>query len=138
MARARPAPKHTHILGHEGCQERQGIIVVAMCVRYCTTVIASCLCRQHYTEAAEDEIKLLRALRNGSDEHMGKRRVVMLHDSFKHKGPHGVHVCMVMEVLGCPLLSVIKQYRYSTSTRVPSHASPPLVCLGVCVLMLVC
>jgi serine/threonine protein kinase len=33
-------------------------------------------------------------------------------DYFRHKGPNGSHICMVMEVLGSTLLSVIKQYNY--------------------------
>jgi hypothetical protein len=38
--------------------------------------------------------------------------VVQLVDCFDHIGPHGVHVCMVFEMLGCNLLSVIKRYDY--------------------------
>jgi hypothetical protein len=38
--------------------------------------------------------------------------VVQLVDCFDHNGPHGVHVCMVFEMLGCNLLSVIKRYDY--------------------------
>ena len=33
-------------------------------------------------------------------------------DCFDHVGPHGRHVCMVFEMLGCNLLSVIKRYNY--------------------------
>ena len=35
---------------------------------------------------------------------------MLLFDHFRHKGPHGTHVCMVMEVLGCSMLTIIKQY----------------------------
>ena len=35
--------------------------------------------------------------------------MVQLVDSFRHKGPNGTHVCMVMEVLGCSMLTIIKQ-----------------------------
>jgi hypothetical protein len=38
--------------------------------------------------------------------------VVQLLDCFDHAGPNGVHVCMVFEMLGCNLLSVIKRYDY--------------------------
>lgn len=33
-------------------------------------------------------------------------------DDFKHYGPHGTHICMVMEVLGHNLLKLIKQHDY--------------------------
>lgn len=39
-------------------------------------------------------------------------RTVQLMDCFDHVGPHGRHVCMVFEMLGCNLLSVIKRYNY--------------------------
>ena len=35
--------------------------------------------------------------------------VVMLEDSFEHVGPHGRHMCMVFEMLGANLLSLIKR-----------------------------
>ena len=33
-------------------------------------------------------------------------------DDFKHYGPHGAHICMVMEVLGKNLLHTIKVNNY--------------------------
>eukprot|EP00698_Gefionella_okellyi_P022804 TRINITY_DN7613_c0_g1_i1.p1 TRINITY_DN7613_c0_g1~~TRINITY_DN7613_c0_g1_i1.p1 ORF type:complete len:606 (+),score=155.71 TRINITY_DN7613_c0_g1_i1:52-1869(+) len=62
----------------------------------------------HYTEAAYDEIKLLEAAY--TDDPL--LRVVRLLDNFTHKGPNGLHVCMVFEVLGSNLLSLIKLYNY--------------------------
>ncbi|KAI1750533.1 kinase-like domain-containing protein [Xylaria castorea] len=47
----------------------------------------------HYTETAIDEIKLLQK-------------------SFEHKGPNGVHICMVFEVLGENLLGLIKKWQH--------------------------
>jgi hypothetical protein len=64
----------------------------------------------HYTEAARDEITLLSQISAGdpdSDKHCCK-----LLDSFEHSGPHGLHVCMVFEVLGDNLLSLIKAFDY--------------------------
>jgi len=66
----------------------------------------------HYTEAAEDEVKLLRAIRDTNAEAKGRERVVLLMDDFKHYGPHGAHICMVMEVLGNNLLHLIKAHNY--------------------------
>lgn len=64
----------------------------------------------HYTEAAQDEIKLLDAL------HQSGRGVdvpvVRLIDHFEHKGPNGLHVCLTFEVLGKSLLSLIKRFNY--------------------------
>lgn len=66
----------------------------------------------HYTEAAIDEIKLLKSAASGSKLHPGRAHVVSLLDSFNHKGPNGTHVCMVFEVLGENLLGLIKSYNY--------------------------
>jgi serine/threonine protein kinase len=52
----------------------------------------------HYTETALDEIKLLKKVVDANKDHPGRAHVVSLLDSFNHKGPNGVHVCMVFEV----------------------------------------
>jgi serine/threonine-protein kinase SRPK3 len=64
----------------------------------------------HYTEAAYDEIEILRQVEHGDPDH--SRCVVRLLDSFEHVGPHGTHVCMVFERLGDNLLTLIKHYNY--------------------------
>ncbi|KAL8949619.1 MAG: hypothetical protein Q9222_004281 [Ikaeria aurantiellina] len=66
----------------------------------------------HYTETAIDEIKLLQKIVQANPNHPGKKHVVSLLDSFEHKGPHGVHVCMVFEVLGENLLGLIKRWNH--------------------------
>ena len=78
---------------------------------------------EHYTEAAYDEIELLKATRRGKwaksrDLRSRSNRVVRLLDSFEHNGPHGKHVCMVFEALGENLLSLIKRYNYA---GIPLH-----------------
>ncbi|KQK13218.1 SRSF protein kinase 1 isoform X2 [Brachypodium distachyon] len=65
---------------------------------------------QHYTEAAMDEIKILRQIADGDPD--DSRCVVKLLDHFKHAGPNGSHVCMVFEFLGDNLLSLIKYTDY--------------------------
>ena len=50
----------------------------------------------HYTEAARDEITLLTQIRDGDP--IDSRHCVRLHDWFEHRGPHGLHICMVFEV----------------------------------------
>nr|VDD20385.1 unnamed protein product [Brassica oleracea] len=65
---------------------------------------------QHYTEAAMDEIKILKQIAEGDAD--DSKCVVKLLDHFKHAGPNGQHVCMVFEYLGDNLLSVIKYSDY--------------------------
>lgn len=71
---------------------------------------------QHYTEAAMDEITILKQIAEGDLE--DKKCVVKLLDHFKHSGPNGQHVCMVFEYLGDNLLTLIK---YSDYRGVPLH-----------------
>ncbi|KAJ9649635.1 serine/threonine protein kinase, CMGC [Coniosporium apollinis] len=66
----------------------------------------------HYTETALDEIKLLKKVVEANKDHPGRAHVVSLLDSFNHKGPNGVHVCMVFEVLGENLLGLIKKWNH--------------------------
>eukprot|EP00898_Chlorokybus_atmophyticus_P009154 jgi/Chlat1/923/Chrsp108S01360 len=63
-----------------------------------------------YKEAALDEITILQQVTDGDKD--GAYGVVRLLDHFEHQGPHGRHVCMVMEMLGDNLLSLIKRYHY--------------------------
>lgn len=73
---------------------------------------------QHYTETAQDEIKLLEKVVGSNPLHPGRRHVVSLLDHFVHDGPNGQHVCMVFEVLGENLLGLIKRYHHR---GVPEH-----------------
>ncbi|TKA28359.1 hypothetical protein B0A50_03826 [Salinomyces thailandicus] len=66
----------------------------------------------HYTETALDEIKLLNKVVEANKDHPGRQHVVSLLDSFNHRGPHGMHVCMVFEVLGENLLGLIKRWNH--------------------------
>ncbi|XVF46823.1 hypothetical protein PTKIN_Ptkin03bG0058900 [Pterospermum kingtungense] len=65
---------------------------------------------QHYTEAAMDEIKILKQIAEGDPDN--KKSVVKLLDHFKHSGPNGQHMCMVFEYLGDNLLTLIKYSDY--------------------------
>ncbi|KAH9992815.1 kinase-like domain-containing protein [Russula vinacea] len=82
-----------------------------------------------YTETALDEIKLLQRLITAapssaapspspSQTHPGRSHVISFLDHFRHKGPHGTHVCMVFEVLGENLLGLIKRHQRK---GVPQH-----------------
>lgn len=69
---------------------------------------------RHYTEAAQDEIELLQCTVKAAtaEDTLANIKVVRLIDSFDHAGPHGIHVCMVFEMLGDNLLTLIKYYNY--------------------------
>ncbi|KAM1553918.1 hypothetical protein ACFX1Z_006730 [Malus domestica] len=64
----------------------------------------------YYTEAAMDEIKILKQIAEGDPG--DKKCVVKLLDHFKHSGPNGQHVCLVFEYLGDNLLTLIKYNDY--------------------------
>ncbi|KAJ3039254.1 serine/threonine protein kinase, CMGC group [Rhizophlyctis rosea] len=66
----------------------------------------------HYTETALDEIKLLDKVVSANRSSPERKCVVELLDWFKHRGPHGTHVCMAFEVLGPNLLTLIRQYHH--------------------------
>jgi hypothetical protein len=74
----------------------------------------------HYREAALDEIELLSCIKKAavapayqeSENNAAHESIVVLLDHFEHTGPNGRHVCMVFEMLGENLLSVIKKYDY--------------------------
>ena len=77
-----------------------------------------------YTEAAEDEIKLLTHSALGLKRrqsphssptpppHIGRHHVITLLHHFTVTGPNGRHVALVFECLGANLLSLIKRYDY--------------------------
>lgn len=71
---------------------------------------------KHYTEAALDEVTILKQIADGDPD--DKKCVVKLLDHFKHSGPNGQHVCMVFEYLGDNLLTLIK---YSDYRGIPLH-----------------
>ncbi|GMF26058.1 unnamed protein product [Phytophthora lilii] len=91
------------------CLDRQTGEMVAMKVQKSA---------RHYTEAAKDEIELLECTVHAarteyeSVEQQEAIKVVRLVDSFEHKGPNGMHVCMVFEMMGDNLLTLIKYYNY--------------------------
>lgn len=82
---------------------------------------------QHYTEAAMDEITILKQIADGDPD--DKKCVVKLLDHFKHLGPNGQHVCMVFEYLGDNLLTLIK---YTDYRGMPLHMVKE-ICLHVLV-----
>ncbi|KAJ1721408.1 serine/threonine protein kinase, CMGC [Coemansia erecta] len=77
----------------------------------------------HYAEAALDEIELCTQTVSIREPHVGRDHVAKMLDSFEHSGPHGRHVCMVFEVLGENLLSLLRNARKYGSLRDAVHAA---------------
>ena len=103
--------------GREGAMKVSiGCIFLLLCVFARSSRVASKTLlqvqksAQHYSEAAQDEIKLLSEIRDGDPNDTA--HCCRLYDWFEHTGPHGHHICMVFEVLGDNMLSLIKQYNY--------------------------
>lgn len=65
---------------------------------------------RQYRDAAFDEIKLLRDIMHGDPR--SERQCARMSDHFEHTGPHGVHVCMVFDILGENLLCLIERYEH--------------------------
>ncbi|GJS34318.1 SRSF protein kinase 3-like protein [Tanacetum coccineum] len=63
-----------------------------------------------FVQAALHEIEVLSTI---TENDPGNRKcVVQLVDHFKHRGPNGQHLCMVLEFLGDSLLHLIRYNRY--------------------------
>lgn len=65
---------------------------------------------QHYTEAALDEIDILSHITHLDPQNQS--HCCRMVDTFRHRGPHGKHVCMVFELLGDNLLTLIRHYNH--------------------------
>uniref|UniRef100_A0A2P2IJB3 non-specific serine/threonine protein kinase n=1 Tax=Rhizophora mucronata TaxID=61149 RepID=A0A2P2IJB3_RHIMU len=63
-----------------------------------------------FAQAALHEIEILSAVANGDPSN--SKFAVQLVDHFKHTGPNGQHLCMVLEFLGDSLLRLIRHNRY--------------------------
>ena len=63
-----------------------------------------------FAQAALHEIEFLSAIAKGDPSN--SKFVMQLIDHFKHTGPNGQHICMVLEFLGDSLLRLIRYNRY--------------------------
>ncbi|XP_027360301.1 SRSF protein kinase 2 isoform X1 [Abrus precatorius] len=63
-----------------------------------------------FVQAALHEIDVLSSIADGDPSN--SKFVIQLIDHFKHTGPNGQHLCMVLEFLGDSLLRLIKYNRY--------------------------
>ncbi|XP_031421724.1 SRSF protein kinase 3 [Clupea harengus] len=53
-----------------------------------------------FTQAGEDELTLLRCASGPTARHPHSRHIVQLLDEFKVAGKNGIHICLVLELLG--------------------------------------
>ena len=65
-----------------------------------------------FTDHAVDEIKLLSCVRVGDEKDPNREKTVQLLDHFRISGVHGTHVCMVFEVLGQNLETLLQRSGY--------------------------
>ncbi|XP_068162365.1 SRSF protein kinase 3 isoform X2 [Antennarius striatus] len=59
----------------------------------------------NFTQAGQDELALLRCTGGPRSRHPSSQRIVRLLDDFKVAGVNGVHICLVLELLGPDLRS---------------------------------
>ena len=64
------------------------------------------------------ELTILRHIKTANVDHPGYKHVVCLLDEFRHAGPHGVHVCLVFEVMGEDLVALVRRY---CEEKLPVH-----------------
>ncbi len=64
------------------------------------------------------ELSILRHIKTANPDHPGYKHVVCLLDEFRHPGPHGVHVCLVFEVMGEDLVALARRY---CDEKLPVH-----------------
>jgi serine/threonine-protein kinase SRPK3 len=57
-----------------------------------------------------DELRILQRTGLANPQHQGYSRIVQLLDHFEHHGPHGTHLCLVMELLGTNLSDIQSLY----------------------------
>ncbi|KAI3668886.1 hypothetical protein L6452_40103 [Arctium lappa] len=63
-----------------------------------------------FAQSAIHEIEVLSTITEGDPE--SKKCLIRLVDHFKHTGPNGQHLCMVLEFLGDSILQLIRYNRY--------------------------
>lgn len=64
------------------------------------------------------ELDILRHIKTANPGLPGHKHVLCLVDEFRHAGPHGVHVCLVFEVMGEDLVALARRY---SDQKLPIH-----------------
>ena len=58
----------------------------------------------------EREPNILKALNEGDSQHPGKTHIMMLRHDFIHKGPNGTHRCLIFDVMGPSVASMVENF----------------------------
>uniref|UniRef100_A0A914YLH5 non-specific serine/threonine protein kinase n=1 Tax=Panagrolaimus superbus TaxID=310955 RepID=A0A914YLH5_9BILA len=67
--------------------------------------------RQDFIEASRDELDILQVIRDGDPRHVGAQNVVQILNEFEFFGvSKSLHLCMVFEVLGDNLLTLLRRF----------------------------
>jgi serine/threonine-protein kinase SRPK3 len=67
--------------------------------------------RQDFIEASRDELDILQVIRSGDRRHVGAQNVVQILNEFEFFGvSKSLHLCMVFEVLGDNLLTLLRRF----------------------------
>ncbi len=64
------------------------------------------------------ELSILRHIKTANPDHPGYNHVIRLLDEFRHAGPHGIHICLVFEVMGEDLVALVRRY---CDKKLPVH-----------------
>ncbi len=56
------------------------------------------------------ELSTLQSLVTHSEGDISSKHIVQLFDDFLHQGPNGIHQCLVFELLGPTLITVVNDY----------------------------
>jgi serine/threonine-protein kinase SRPK3 len=73
-----------------------------------------------------DELRMLQKAYSADIRSRGHSRIVQLLDHFEHSGPHGIHLCLVLELLG-PNLEDVKNFYMMQKQMIPSKVAKRLV-----------
>lgn len=70
------------------------------------------------------ELSILRHIKAANTDHPGYKHVICLLDEFRHAGPHGVHVCLVFDVMGENLVALGRRY---PDRKLPVHLMKQII-----------
>lgn len=70
------------------------------------------------------ELSILRHIKTANTDHPGYKHAICLLDEFRHAGPHGVHVCLVFDVMSEDLVALGRRY---PDRKLPVHLVKQIV-----------
>jgi len=79
-----------------------------------------------FGENNNEELKILQRTVSSTQNAAGYSRIVQLLDHFEHVGLHGVHICLILEVLG-PSLTDVQQFYMTQQQTIPAKVAKRFV-----------